>query len=162
MRCVRNAGVGRERFERRGHASHRVGSRRVPGLPEDLRGIRGKFGQGSAPRLERSANVGRLAGQLRSLCLAKPFAGVQQPIEGGAVLPEQLVHRPRSDGWFGERLDSLSGAGISRLLHARCQRIARRGELGQRQSKEPFDVVVDALLTLQLFHFSTFPLAPSA
>src|SRR5688572_3643062 len=154
------AGVGRERLQRRGHAAHRVGRGGAAGLREKLRRVRRQLGQSGAARFKRGAEIGRFSAQLRRLRLPELFARVQQPIERDSVLQVELVDGPGRDGRFGQPLDAIGGLRMTSLLQPRRERIPRRGEFSQWKLKERVDIVVDALYfsTFPLFHFSTFPL----
>ena len=91
----------------------------------------GRFGQGA------------LAGELR---VAQRGGRVQELLDLVAVFADEPVHRGRDRGRLAQRLDLFRGLALARLAQLARRRVARRGELRERQSVQLVDDLRDGHL----------------
>src|SRR5256885_3654643 len=96
----------------------------MAGVAKDVGRVFAEVRERLAARLERSAHVGRLAGELCGLRLAELFTCAQQVIELLAIAPVELIRDPRGDRWFGERLDLIRACRVAVFLQFRGERVA--------------------------------------
>ena len=122
----------------------------MTGITQHRRCVLRELGQRFAARSERRADIGGVAGELRCLRCAKLLTRGEQAIERLPVAPVELIGDPGRDRRLREALHLLGLFRRAVLLQFSHERVARTGELAERQLEQAVDLVAYGLVARPL------------